>query len=450
MKENSNPLPRVSVFIPHYNYARYLPQCLDSILAQTYQDFEIVIVDDGSTDNSLEILKDYQRRFPEKIHYHWHPGHANKGVAATSNLAISKAQGEYLALTGSDDVWYPEKLKLQVERLDHDPHLGMVYSYADFMDREGKILPGRYGVDITSDPNPVGRMLQFCHPPAMTVIIRRQCLEDVGMFDETLQAIDDWDLWIRVFSRWKVGFIDRPLVKYRIHGNNLSKGIDPKVDLNRTLTMYRQLEQKWSDIGGALLEARNQAILDLQLAFHLFCNDKINEATTRLHSAFRKDPSLHEDVAFIDNWLNQWKPDFYTPEHIHFGLWVIAHLPPMTAPIFRNRLLELQLQNPETRAFFVRRGIERGKSQSGPVNIPRIFDDCPDGLTIPRSWKVDVLKEIYPALLFESYKAGDLDKTRYYWRQTIQLDRTWLINRGVLSIGVKAFLDRRTRTSIGG
>ena len=442
--------PKVSVFISNYNYARYLPECLDSILAQTYQDFEIVIVDDGSTDNSLEILMDYKRRYPEKIHHYWHPGHANKGLSVSSNLAISKAQGEYLAWTGSDDMWYPEKLERQIEQLDSDPRLGMVYSYADFVDGEGRVLPGRAGIDITSDPNPVGRMLRSCHPPAMTVVIRRQCLEEVGVFDETLPTIQDWDLWIRVFSRWKVGFIDRPLAKYRIHGNNQSKGIDPQVELDTYLTLYHRLEQKRFDIGGVLLEPRNQAILDLQFAFHLFPNDKVDEAAKRLHAAFHKDPSLYEDVAFINDWLNQWKPDFYTPEQTHLGLWVIAHLPPTAAPIFRSRLLELQLQNPETKAFFVQRGIQRGKSQSGPVDMARIFDDCPSELPIPRSWKVDVLKEIYPALLFESYKAGDLPNTRYYWRKTVQLDRSWLANRGVLSIGMKAHLSGRKRTSVGG
>ncbi len=436
--------PKVSVFIPNYNYAHYLPQCLDSILAQTYSDFEIVIADDGSSDNSLEVLMDYQRRYPEKIHYHWHPGHANKGVSATSNLAISKALGEYLAWTGADDVWYPDKLGLQVDQLDHDSRLGMVYSYADFIDDEGRALPGRAGHDITADPNPVGQMLQFCHPPAMTTVIRRQCLEDVGVVDETLRACEDWDLWIRILSRWNVGFINRSLAQYRIHGRNLSKRIDPKVDLNRILTFYRSLEQKWSDIGGVLLNARNQAILDLQLAFHLFSNQETAEAITRLHSAFQKDPGLSEDIDFIDDWLNQWKPDFFTPKHSHFGFWVIAHLPPTITPSTRNRLFELQLQNPETRAFFVRRGIARGKSHAEPVDMARIFDDCPDGLTLPPSWREGVLKEIYPALLFESYKAGELYKTRYYWRKAIQLDRTWLANRGVISIGIKAFLDSRS------
>ena len=115
--------PKVSVFIASYNHARYLPECLDSILAQTYPDFEIVIVDDGSTDGSPSLLEDYQRRFPEKIRYSWHPEHGNWGVSRTSNDAIQKSRGEYLAWIGSDDAWYPDKLKQQVEQLDNDPAL---------------------------------------------------------------------------------------------------------------------------------------------------------------------------------------------------------------------------------------------------------------------------------------------------------------------------------------
>ena len=439
MCDNMVSLPKVSVFIPTYNRAHYLPQCLDSILAQTYQNFEIVIVDDGSSDNSLEILMDYQRRFPDKIYYYWHPGHANKGIAATSNLAILKSRGKYLAWTGSDDMWYPEKLELQVAQLEHDPRLGVVYSYADFIDGNGRKLPGRAGRDITSDPNPVGQLLQYCHLPAMTTVIRRDCLEDVGLCDETLQICEDWDLWIRVFSRWTVGFIDRSLAQYRIHTNNLSKRTDPSIHLNRILAFYYRLEQKQLDIGGPLLQPRNQALLDLQLAFHLFCADKQEEAVARLHLAFQHDPSLYDDVAFFNRWLNNWKPDFYTPEHNHFGFWVITHLPPTATPGFRSQLLELQLQNPETQNFFVRRGIQRGMSRSGRIDMSQLFDDCPDGF-IPYSWKLNVLKKVYPTLMFEHYKKRDLHKTRYYWWQTIQLDQTWLRNRGVWAIGLRSFL----------
>src|SRR5512136_490019 len=105
----------VSVCITSYNHARYLPQTIDSVLAQTWQNLEIIIVDDGSADNSHELLLDYQQQHPDKIRYYWHAGHANRGISASCNLALEKAQGEYFAWLGSDDYWLPHKLARQLQ-----------------------------------------------------------------------------------------------------------------------------------------------------------------------------------------------------------------------------------------------------------------------------------------------------------------------------------------------
>ena len=436
--------PKVGVFIASYNHAQFLPECLDSILAQTYQNFEIVIVDDGSTDKSHEILTDYQRCFPEKIYYFWHSGHRNKGISASCNLAISKARGEYLAWIGSDDVWYPDKLMQQVAFLDNNPRFGLVYSHAHFINETGDILPGLAGVDVTHDSNPLGRMIQYCHPPAMTVVIRRDCLEDVGLFDENL-IYSDWDLMIRVFARWEAGFLNSALAKYRIHNRNVSKGIDPKKDLERILALYLAVRIKSTNIGGTLLIPRNQALLSLQFAFHYFYAGKIEEAIINLSRAFEEDPSLIDETSYFNDWLNSWKPDFYNTSHGHFGFWVIAHLSPMVPATFRSELAKLQLSNPETKSFFIRRGIQRGQSQIEPVDLTNMFDDCPGEIPISRSWKEGVLKEVYPALLFDSYKIGNLRKTQYYWRKTVQLDPFRLRNRGVWSIGLKALLGGMTQ-----
>jgi glycosyltransferase involved in cell wall biosynthesis len=431
--------PKVSVFIASYNHARYLPECLDSILAQTYTDFEIVIVDDGSTDGSTAILEDYQRRYPEKIRYSWHPEHGNWGVSRTSNDAIQKSRGEYLAWTGSDDAWYPDKLYRQVEQLDNDLALGAVYSHARFMDGDGQELPNLAGSDICSGPNPMEQIIQSCHPPAMTVVFRRQCLDEVGLFDEKL-IYSDWDLMIRVFSSWKVGFIDQPLAKYRIHNNNLSKKIDPRIDLTRIIAMYRRIEEKWSSIAGRLHEPRNEAIFDLQLAFHLFCNHEEDEAAKYLNKAFACDATLGEDANFLDAWLNHWKPAFYTPEHPHFGFWVIDHLPAGFSPVLRSQLIVLQTNHPETQAFFVQRGIDCGQSHVQPEDVNAIFDDCPPIIGLAPAWKKEVLQKVYPALLFDSNTKGDLPKVRYFWKATVGSDPTWLRNRGIWSIGIKTFL----------
>jgi glycosyltransferase involved in cell wall biosynthesis len=428
--------PKVSVFIASYNHAKFLPECLDSILAQTFRDFEIVVVDDGSTDGSQEILTDYQQRFSEQFFYFWHPGHVNKGISASCNLALSKARGDYLAWIGSDDVWYPEKLSHQVSLLDANVSYGLVYSYAHYIDEDGSLLPGLMGEDITRDPNPLGRMLQYSHTPPLTLVFRRECLDDVGPFDETL-VNSDRELLIRIFARWETGFNDLPLAKYRLHATNVSVGIDPKISLKRILAMYQTVQMKTAQIDGALLQPQNQALLSLQLALHYFCDDDVEEAIASLCKAFDEDPSLSDAPNYFINWLNSWKPDFYTTSHSHFGLWAIVHLPLHINNSFRNKLVELQFAHPDTKDFFIRRAIERDSVQSSPISELDIFYDWPNEIRLPSEWKNMVLGKIYSELLFRNYKNGNVLKTRYYWFKTIQHSPAWLKNRGIWSIGIK-------------
>jgi glycosyltransferase involved in cell wall biosynthesis len=440
---------KVSVYVPTYNNARFLPECLDSILSQSFQDFEIVVVDDGSQDGSNEILLDYQSRYPNKIRYFFHPGHGHKGFAPTCNLAIQHSQGEYVARNDSDDIWYPDKLEQQVSILENYSEIGLVYSYAKYIDEVGNELPGLCGIDVTNDENPVIQLLYSQQIPENTVIFRRKVIEKVGAYDESL-VYSDWDFIVRVFSHWKAAFIQKPLVKYRIHGGNQSKGIDPQVNLARIVAVFHSLEQKSIEVGGTLLEPRVQALLYLQIAFHLYCEGKNEASNEYLHRTFQEDPSLNGDVGFLNSWLNQWKPAFYTVDHNHFGFWVIAHLPPSVTLAARRELAVLQLSHPDTTDFFVRRGIQRGRLQVRPIDMANIFDDCPGEIPLSRSWKEEVLKKVYPALLFDSYRMGDYPKTQYYWKKAVQLDPAWLRNRGVWSIGLKALLGGRTMKSVDG
>jgi alpha-1,3-rhamnosyltransferase len=438
MKSEANTAPRVSVFIASYNHARYLAECLDSILTQTYRDFEIVVVDDGSTDGSMAILEDYQYRYQGIVFVYTHPGHANKGISATCNLAISKTRGEYLAWTGSDDTWYSDKLEQQVAQLDQFPEYGMVYSYARFIDGEGKEFDGLYGVDITRDPNPVGLLIQSCHPPAMTVVFRRGCLDKVGLFDETL-VYSDWDLFIRIFSHWKVGFIDRPLAKYRIHASNISKKIDPQVDLRRILDFTLNLQEKAGSIQGALVRPRNLAILDLQLSFLFFCLGDQARAEKFLKAAFDVDLILASDVTLINSWLNSWKPEFYTSSHQNFNLWFISRVPRRIGREDDDELLKSQLENPSVRSFYIERGIQLGLMEDEWQDLIQIFDDCPVNIELPARWKREILSEVYASLLFETYKRKQIARTRYFWLKSIRSNPSQLLNRGVWAIGLHSY-----------
>jgi glycosyltransferase involved in cell wall biosynthesis len=433
--------PKVSVCIATYQHARFLPACLDSIINQTFQDFEIIIVNDGSTDNTHEIILEYQKRYPEKIHYSWHTGFVNKGISITTNLAMLKSCGEYISWIGSDDIWRPKKLEIQVNQLINNPHLGFSYSYAQHIDEDGEIMPGLIGTDITTDPNPLGRMIQYCHPPVMTVMFHRDRLEDIGLFDENL-IYGDWDWLVRLMAHWEAGFINQPLALYRLHSHNISKGIDPKIDLQRIIDFSKAIQQKSAKVGGALLLARNQALLSLQLAFLYFCQGKIIEAHHYFVEAFEQDHSLYSDQDFMIEWLSAWKPAFYTASHANLGLWLAENLPKDMHVETRNELIKMILDHETTRSFFIRRGIELGMVQARPIGINTIFQDWPSSIPLKKDWKKSILSRVYPTLLFNSYKSGNLKKTRYYWIKTLQHDRSWIKNRGIWSMGMQVFINR--------
>ena len=237
---NSNPL--VSVCIPSYNHAQYLPYCLESVLAQTYPNIEIIIVDDGSTDNSLEIAREYAAKYSDLIQVHTHPNGANCGISKTSNLGFSLAKGTYWSGLSSDDALYKDKIAKQVEFLEANPEAGFVYSYSDYIDAQGKKVSGRLGEDITQESDPLEALLAYNVIPAVSVLARKEAMVKVGPHDENL-IYSDWDFWLRFVALYKVGFIPESLIQFRIHSYNTSIGIPEQVNNNHGLEVFLKLQK---------------------------------------------------------------------------------------------------------------------------------------------------------------------------------------------------------------
>src|SRR6266487_3700210 len=120
--------PRVSAIIIFLNAERYIDEAIESVFAQAYDSWELLLADDGSTDGSTAIVLQYAERYPDKVRYLEHPGHQNRGMSATRNLGIRNARGEYIAFLDADDVWLPQKLEQQVQALDAHPEAGMIYA----------------------------------------------------------------------------------------------------------------------------------------------------------------------------------------------------------------------------------------------------------------------------------------------------------------------------------
>jgi len=335
--------PQVSICIPSYNHARYLPQTIESALSQTYRNIEIVIVDDGSTDDSLQIAESYAAKYPEFIRVFTHPDHRNLGISATVNLGFLKSRGIYYSGLPSDDILYPDKIERQVAFLENNPIVGWVYGFADYINEYGERLLGRCGTDITQDPNPIERLIQGNAIAGATVLARRKCVEQVGLHDETL-VYSDWEYWVRFLAQWKVGFLKRSLVMFRQHTYNTSVGVEASVSVIRALEVMNALRRKAPLIGGALTNLRTLALIDLQRTYYLFCTGDVKKASESLRSAFEIDPTLSHDAGYFARWLRERLYEaIYTFEpgasERGFVSWILQHLPPAVEASFVRRMI---------------------------------------------------------------------------------------------------------------
>ncbi len=207
-------MPKVSVVIPAYNCERFISTAIESVLEQTYKDYEIIVVDDGSTDNTAKVLS----RLNSKIKYIFQ---TNGGPAKGRNTGILNARGEYVAFLDADDAWLPNKLKMQMEVLEKRSNLGLIYS-------DIYIIDDRYFVDRNSGlrafqvrPPHRGKVLKTLFLvnfiPTTSVVMRKECFEKIGLFNPILSPIEDYDRWLRLSVFYEVDYIDRALAKYRDH-----------------------------------------------------------------------------------------------------------------------------------------------------------------------------------------------------------------------------------------
>jgi hypothetical protein len=205
---------RISVVIPCYNHAHYLPLAVESVLAQTRPPEEIVVVDDGSTDETAAIAA----RYAPRARHLWRP---NGGLSAARNTGIAATTGELLAFLDADDMWRPEFLAQLSRALDEHPAAGVVHCAARCVDRDGQWLPQTAAHPIA--PQRVhDALIEGNYLPAHSVLLRRACLDAVGGFDESMRASEDWDMWLRLSARFAVIGIPAVLALYRTHGANMS------------------------------------------------------------------------------------------------------------------------------------------------------------------------------------------------------------------------------------
>lgn len=204
----------VSVVIPTYNCGRFIAEAIESALGQTVAPYEVIVVDDGSTDDSAQILTSYGDRII-------HVRQQNQGVGAARNKGAEVATGEFLAFLDADDYWAPTKLEKQLAVFEGDPDIGLVHCGYQNVDSYGTALD----VDLRGSDGWVAEKLLRFEPsitaPGSTTLIRRSDFWQVGGYDTNadLHPSEDWDISYRLARRWKYGFVPEPLLYYRQHGS---------------------------------------------------------------------------------------------------------------------------------------------------------------------------------------------------------------------------------------
>ncbi|MBE9011424.1 glycosyltransferase family 2 protein [Pseudanabaenaceae cyanobacterium LEGE 13415] len=234
----------VSVLIPAYNAERFIAQTLDSLLAQTYPQFEAIVVDDGSTDKTIDIVRDYMQK-DSRIRL-FQQNHA--GVVAARNLAIQNARGIYLAPLDADDLWYPRKLEKQVQCLDAAPTAGMVYSWSVSIDQQNQLL-WRYYTDRPFVPEGwvLATMIFYNFLENGSVpMFRRSCIDELGGYalpskDLNFQGCEDYELYLRLAKYYPVRVVREYAIAYRQSmGSLVSKHISMYHSFFKLMEMMRQ------------------------------------------------------------------------------------------------------------------------------------------------------------------------------------------------------------------
>lgn len=239
-------MPKVSVIITTYNSMAYLPQTVESVLRQTFTDFEVLLVDDGSSDSTLEWASGLVDPRVKLI------SQQNQGVCVARNTGIAHARGEYVSFLDSDDLWEPTKLEKQVRCLEDNPALGLVHTWLALIDEEGN-LTGRVLASNAED-DVWKQIVQKNSVACSSVLVRRCCFETVGDFDTDLRVAEDWDMWIRIAERYQFGLIKEPLVRYRQRVNSKSKNYPSRVQDFRII-----IEKAFQSAPLEFLPLRNQS-----------------------------------------------------------------------------------------------------------------------------------------------------------------------------------------------
>ncbi len=277
----------ISVIVPAYNAERTILETITSVQQQTFGGFELIVINDGSTDRTLELLNTVEDPRLKIFSY------SNGGLPVARNRGISHATGEFIALLDADDLWTPDKLELQLGALQQHPEAGVAYSWTYFMDEQGESLSP--GDPIFFECNVYAELLvnNFL-ASGSNPLIRRQAIESVGEFDTTLKSCEDWDYWLRLAARWPFVVVPKHQILYR----QSSKAMSSKVEVMEKANII-MIEKAYRAAPLELQALKNQSLAWI----YRYCAEKllqyssnniidVNRAGQKLWRAIRLNPKI--------------------------------------------------------------------------------------------------------------------------------------------------------------
>ena len=369
-------MPQVAVIIPAYNQSQYLRQAIQSVLDQTFIDWEAVIVDDGSSDDTRNVAHSFT---DSRVRYIYQE---NRGLSAARNTGIRSSAAPYLSFLDSDDMFLPEKLALLLDALEQQPELGMVAGQAipvdEYNQRVGKIMD-------TPLPQQPERLLLGNPLHVGSVLLRRSWQEQAGFFDESLRSYEDWDMWLRLsVLGCRMSYVNKPVSLYRFHTAQMTR-----IGTQMTTATFAVLDKLYADpeLPPAWQELHDLAYSRayLRAAAQAYLAENFDYAKTCIVNAVQLNPSLLQDSG--------------QPLSDTFSGWI--DLPKTSRPV---ELLET------------------------------IYDNLPENLQALQRRKRQNVGKAAIQLAFYSYQQGDMVMTRYAIRHAFRCQPRYMLNRGALAI----------------
>jgi glycosyltransferase involved in cell wall biosynthesis len=282
-------MPTISVIVPAYNAERTIWETINSVQQQTFSDFELIVINDGSTDRTLELLHTVNDPRLKVFSY------PNGGLSAARNRGITQASGEFIAFLDADDLWTPDKLELQLAALRHHPEAGVAYSWNYCMDEKGESFYADNSNFFTGNIY-AQLLLDNFIVNGSNCLIRRQAVESVGEFDPAVAGSADWDYWLRLALHWPFVLVPKHQVFYRMSSGSMSANVEFMERCN-----LRVIEKAFQAAPPEMQSLKNQSLArTYRYLAHMYWTrvgtaDAAKQAAQKLWMAIRLYPPILRD-----------------------------------------------------------------------------------------------------------------------------------------------------------